>query len=242
VDATEPVADETPNVDGSRSPEPLLIFASHQSHHRALVGQVADELKWFGVTLFVAHVSIEPDRLWREEILRTLDRADAGVSFLHKEFKASDWCDQETGWLLGRRVPVISLKFDLTPYGPLGERQAINAVGLPPKAIATSVLDVLEARTELHPTLASSLVEAMNASRSFNTTDHVWERLRKLRNLDTAQCGHLLDAVENNSQVLWAGSPHDGGNPYTEVVHAFVAEQPGAVDNVLERLAQPTGS
>ncbi len=43
VDATEPVADETPNVDGSRSPEPLLIFASHQSHHRALVGQVADE-------------------------------------------------------------------------------------------------------------------------------------------------------------------------------------------------------
>jgi hypothetical protein len=138
--------------------------------------------------------------------------------------------------LLGRGVPVMSLKFDLAPYGPLGERQAIAAAGKDAPALAELLLDVLEARAELHGGLASSLVKAVRESRSFKKTDQVWERLRKLRNLDGDQCRVLLDAVENNTQVYWASSPHDGGRAYEQVVREFLRSQPGvaAVEADLE--------
>lgn len=212
----------------SGSRRPLALFASHQSSHKALVGSVAAALDRYGVELFVAHEDIEPDREWKDEILKALGTTDGGVAFLHQEFKGSDWCGQEVGWLLGRGVPVVSLKFDLAPYGPLGERQAIPAAGKDAPALAEALLDVLEARPELHGGLASSLVKAMRESRSFKNTDEVWERLRKLRNLDEEQCRVLLGAVEDNTQVYWASSPHDSGRAYADVVRKFLRQQPGS--------------
>lgn len=207
---------------------PLLLFASHASAHRRLVGGVARQLLAYGVTLFVAHVSIQPDKEWRDEIAKTLDEADAGVAFLHREFSSSEWCDQETGWLLGRRVPVVSLKFDIPPYGPLGERQALDASTLTAREIADALLDILETRPELHRGLAASWVKGMRQSASFQMTDRIWKRLRNLRNLAPEQCEVLIDALDRNNQVYWADSPLDGGRPYAKVIPAFIRLQPGA--------------
>ena len=222
---------------------PLLVFASHLAAYKRLVGEVETELTPYGVSLFVAHTSIEPDKQWHDEIIKTLDTSHAGVAFLHKRFKDSAWCDQEVGWLLGRRVPVFSLMFDQDPYGPLGERQAVNANGLDAKTIASKILDVMFGRTQLHGHLASSLVEAMKKSGGFNTTDAIWGRLRDMRNLTTEQCETLLDALENNAQVAqikhpWPNSPWDGGRPYVSVIPEFIEKQPGAqAEPVKQRLA-----
>lgn len=91
-----------------KTAEPLFVFASHISAHKALVGEVAVALAVYGVYLFVANESIAVDAAWHEEIEKRLDRADAGVAFIHDGFQRSAWCDQEIGWLLGRHVPVIA--------------------------------------------------------------------------------------------------------------------------------------
>lgn len=209
------------------SPGKLIVFASHLSSQGRLVGAVEASLALLGVQLFVAHISIEPDKEWRDEILKTLDTCHAAIMFVHRGFKDSQWCPQEAGWLLGRRIPVFSLKFDETPTGPLGERQAIDASKMSPEAMASSIMDLMIGRSELHNHLATSFSVAMDQALHFSTTDLIWDRLRSLRNLDEDQCRTLMKALQSNSQVYRARSPYDDGRPYKQVISDFLQLQPG---------------
>jgi hypothetical protein len=55
------------------------VFGSHLSEHTVLVGAVRDQLLRYGIELFVAHDTIEHDKLWQDEIEKALDRAHAGL-------------------------------------------------------------------------------------------------------------------------------------------------------------------
>lgn len=79
------------------------MFGSHLSEHTVLVGAVRDQLLRYGIELFVAHDTIEHDKLWQDEIEKALDRAHAGLVFVHQGLRESAWCDQEIGWLQGLR-------------------------------------------------------------------------------------------------------------------------------------------
>jgi hypothetical protein len=148
--------------------EPLFIFGSHLSDHKTLVGDVGRVLAEYGITLFVAHDRIVIDSDWEDEIRLALDRSHAGLVFVHKGLKNSDWCDQEIGWLQGRHVPVMGLRFDGTPYGFFARYQARP---VPPDAdpadIAELTLDRIAGKPELALKYAASLVFAMNESQSY---------------------------------------------------------------------------
>lgn len=210
-----------------KSAQSLFIFASHLTVNKRLVHEVSQELIKYGITLFVAHDSITVDAQWHDEIEKALDRADAGLVFLHQDFQGSAWCDQEVGWLLGRHVPVMALKFDIDPYGPLGKHQAQAAMNLSPRSIADNTVERIRAKSELSPALGASLVAAMSASRSFATTDAIWRYLRELRTLDANQCAQLLEATKENNQINWALSALDSGQPYKNVITTFLRQQPG---------------
>lgn len=214
------VESEDPAVPATR------IFISHSSTVSRGASEIADALRSFGFNAFVAHMSIQPDALWRKEIVSELDRADAGVAILTPEFRSSDWCSQEVGWLQGRHVPIITLNCGLAPYGPLGERQGVAAQNLDAIAIAETVTDILHRRPDLRPKLATSYVIGMSKSRNFASTDRIWQRLRQLRNLTTDQCTQLKGAVNSNKQVYLAHSPHDEGRRYKEVIPEFLDSQP----------------
>jgi TIR domain len=208
---------------------PLFIFGSHLGKHRVLVGTVRQELLLYGIELFVAHDTIEEDTLWRDEIEKGLDRADAGVVFVHKDLRASEWCDQEIGWLLGRRVAVMALRFDEVPYGFFAKHQAqpvpINST---PTAIAEMLVDRIASKPELALGFAASLVAAMSSSPRFSVTDAIWHRLRELSTLDADLCSQLLEATKTNTQIHWANSALDNGEPYKRVICDFLRRQPGA--------------
>ncbi|QTJ67952.1 toll/interleukin-1 receptor domain-containing protein [Rhodococcus sp. ZPP] len=210
-----------------KSARPLFVFASHLAKHKAVVHEVSAALTEYGITLFVAHDSITVDAQWHDEIEKALDRADAGLVFLHDGFKESAWCDQEVGWLLGRHVPVMALKFDTDPYGPLGKHQAQVIRTQTPTTIAEQTVDRIRAKTELASGLGASLVAAMAVSPKFATTDAIWKHLRELRSLDANQCAQLLEATKDNNQIHWASSPWDSGRPYPRVIVDYLRTQPG---------------
>jgi len=78
------------------------------------------------VSCFVAHLSIRPTREWQDEIERALFSMDALIALLTKDFQKSNWTDQEISIALGRKVPVIPLKIEKSPYGFIGKIQAIH--------------------------------------------------------------------------------------------------------------------
>lgn len=207
---------------------PLFIFGSHLTAHKVLVGGVREHLLHYGVDLFVAHDTIEHDKLWQEEIEKALDRADAGLVFVHSGLQQSDWCDQEIGWMLGRHVPVMALRFDSTPYGFFAKHQAqVVPRDATPTSIAEMTVDRIAAKPELSGGFAASLVAAMASSLSFARTDAIWRRLRELTSLDADLCAQLLQATKTNNQVFWANSPWDEGQPYSRVITEFLRLQPG---------------
>jgi hypothetical protein len=208
---------------------PLRIFASHLSEHKAMVGAVREQLLGYGIDLFVAHDTIEHDKLWQDEIEKALDHADAGLVFVHQRLRESAWCDQEIGWLQGRHVPVMALRFDETPYGFFAKHQAQpvpkNAT---PDHVAEMTVDRIASRPELAGGFAASLVSAMASSPRFARTDAIWKRLRELPSLDADMCSQLLMATKDNNQIHWADSALDGGRPYSRVIIEFLIQQPGA--------------
>lgn len=220
---------EDPVAISVRSPadDPLEIFASHLAAHKTLVGHVADELQVYGITLFVAHVSIEPDRLWAEEIMARLRSCHAALAFLHAGWSASRWCDQEIGWLRGREVPIFLFKFEgQDPYGFIGDRQAFPSDKLVPAALASMVVQLSLGRPELHHTLGNSLVVALGRAGSFNQTDRIWDQLRKLTFLTEEQRAVVRDATARNDQVFKA---HSGdGRLYPEVIDEWLQSLPAA--------------
>lgn len=226
-------ADRTsPTPSSMEAVRPLTLFASHLSLHKVFVGQVAGELEKWGVTLFVAHTDIEPDNEWSDVILASLASCDGGIAFLQQGFKESDWCDQEVGWLLGRGVPVFSIKFEIAPYGPLGRRQAIAGIGRSAEVLAAEILDRIENRPELRSGLTASLVDALAESQSFRSTDRVWSRLMTRHDLTREQCSQLIGALDTNTQVRWPDDPYSQ-RPYFESLPAFLRGQP-AFDASLE--------
>ncbi|WP_406817347.1 TIR domain-containing protein [Mycobacterium sp. M23085] len=208
---------------------PLRIFGSHLSDHKVLVGAVREQLLRYGIDLFVAHDTIEHDKLWQDEIEKALGVADAGLVFVHDGLRKSAWCDQEIGWLLGREVPVMALRFDETPYGFFAKFQAQPVpIGASAATIAEMVVDRVATKPELAAGFAASLVSAMASSWSFATTDAIWKRLRELSSLDADLCSQLLKATKENTQIHWAKAGSDGGQPYSRVVTEFIRRQPGA--------------
>ncbi len=84
-----------------------FLFAavlSHVHEARAEVTFLANALESHGCSCFVAHVQIEPSQDWRLVIERALGTCHTLVAHVTPDFHASNWTDQEVGWILGQRA------------------------------------------------------------------------------------------------------------------------------------------
>jgi len=242
ADGVETFMSGRASADVSDAATPLVVFASHLAAHKAFVAEVGDELKAWGIKLFVAHVSIEPDSEWELEIRRMLRSSDAGVVFLHPKILESHWCDQEVGWLLGRGVPCLPLKFEGTdPYGFLGKRQAQTMQhDVTSEGVASVVVAWLAMKQELAQRFFSSLIDALGDSPTYRRTDLIWDYLRAASNLDDSQVERLLAALRDNDQVHNANGREAGVTvPYVNLILDLARKQPGYQKN--EVLAQSVG-
>lgn len=231
--------DATVDIRMQDEPEPLRLFASHLATQKSIVGAVGDELGRWGIELFVAHDSIEPDLEWQSEIERSLKTCHGGVIFLMPGFGESKWCDQEVGWLLGREVPCYALKFQgQDPYGPLGKKQAFTVHdGTTAQDLAAEVVSWVATKPELTMNVNGSLVEALKNSRSYSRTDKVWAKLYAARDLTTKQVAGLLTAIRDNDQVYnAAGGVEEDFGQYAELAFKLALDQPGFQAN--EELAR----
>lgn len=121
----------------------LKVFISHLSSNRERMSALKSNLGHWGISAFIAHEDIKASREWRDEVEAGLETMDVLVAVVEPGFKESDWCAQEVGYALGRKVDIIPLRAGLDPFGFFGKYQGIQIKGKLPDRVASEVAQTL---------------------------------------------------------------------------------------------------
>ncbi len=198
---THSIPSPIPPQPSDRKFQKFRLFISHLSSNRIEAGEVSKSLRQFGFNSFVAHDDIQPTVEWFAEIERRLALCDGLIALLHDGFKESDWTSQEIGWVLGRRKPVISVRYENTPYGFFGKAQAFNGNGKTPDALAKEVFHRLAEHPDSAEAVSHSLVGYVAASTTFAQAKSRAEHLKSLKFWNNELRAKLKDAVAENDQI-----------------------------------------
>lgn len=159
----------------------LRLFLTHVSDDAERAGAIRAELGKRSVDAFVAHDSIEPTEEWKKVILYALRTCDACLAFLSPGFSESVWCDQEVGFCMARNRLVIPVEFGVTPYGFLGEFQALPVKrGQSERDISLAVFELLIRKEQSREAMARALVKRWADTNSYDAARENYGFLKKI--------------------------------------------------------------
>ncbi|MFY1703968.1 toll/interleukin-1 receptor domain-containing protein [Micromonospora sp. WMMA1923] len=211
-------------------PQQLRAFASHVSNYRDYVSSVGKVLELFGIHMFVAHDSITPSKEWEAVIQEALKTCDVFVCFLSEGYNSSPWCNQEIGWAMSRRVPILPLNFGINPPGFLSRLQAQSCIGVGEPETATRISNWLTGTPSSHTAWADGLVRAFETSGSYARTRSLLVKLEALQNYTPDQLTRLEKATKENDQIYHA--IYDGESVSTRITRLLAERGRTANNNI----------
>lgn len=140
----------------------LKLFISHLSQNKERMSAMKTVLANWGISAFVAHEDIEPTREWMNEVEVGLETMDVMAAVVQPGFKDSDWCAQEVGFALGRKIEVIPLRAGLDPFGFFGKYQGIQIKGQYPDFVSNEVTKLLLKKPKYRKQLLQSIPRAFS--------------------------------------------------------------------------------
>ena len=116
-DAKEFLEKEKPVYHLSTDKLVLFFSHSHKDLNRILkVKEILERTDW--IECFIAHKDIKLSKEWEEEIKKHLECCHCLIAFISKNFKSSNYCDQEIGMAIHRNIPICPFMLDDTEiYG-----------------------------------------------------------------------------------------------------------------------------
>lgn len=172
----------TNNQDGSEGPnifgQEFLLFVSHLAPQKFFAAEISGALSRYGIRTFVAHDEINPGTEWIQEIQSALSSCNALLALHHPGFAESDWTAQEVGWVLGRGLPIVSVRLGEDPRGFISPIQAI--AGSPDKEasrLVEEVVAVLMNESRTRASLVNAVVRKISKSTSWDQTNQLFRFL-----------------------------------------------------------------
>lgn len=100
-------------------------FVSYSTHDKFVAAEIAKAVRVLGLKPFLAHDDISVSEAWRDRILSELRTCDLFIPLISRDFKQSEWCQMECGYIIARPdVTVLILSIDGTwPFGFLSAIQ-----------------------------------------------------------------------------------------------------------------------
>ena len=178
----------------------VLAFLSHSSESKGEAAELRDSLQKLGITIFVAHEDIAPAQEWQDVILKALDTMQMMILLLTPRFGDSAWTNQEVGFALCKRIPIVSIGMGSDPAGFIGKYQSMSGVGKPAWKIANDVFQML--LDNYHGTAVEAFVAAVERSTSWNNSNHLASLMRQIKELSSDQESALVQAFNKNKEVM----------------------------------------
>jgi TIR domain len=181
------------------------LFLSHKAEVKKETTGLKERLETFGLSCFVAHVDIHPTKEWQNEIESALSSMDGFVALLTDKFHESDWTDQEVGFALARRVPIIAVRLGRDPYGFIGRFQGLSATW------DNCALEIAKLLIR-HDRMFAAYVRALRRCPNWNTGNILAEVLPAIESLTKIQIDELVSAF-NETMELRGCFAFNGKNP-----------------------------
>jgi hypothetical protein len=189
------------------TPGQLRMFISHRDTHKVAARNLADALKVYGISAFVAHDTIEPMKTWQQEIEKGLETMEVMLAFVTDDFHDSVWTNQEVGYAFGKGVPVISVKFEhKDPDGFMGPKQALKGYHLDRvEKAAPAIYKLLVERLSQQGRLQQAIVSAFASSPSWDATRERFDRMEGcVSNLSDNEVSQIQAAYSSNESLYSA--------------------------------------
>lgn len=149
------------------------VFVSHLSSNKSRMSMLKAGLATWGISAFIAHEDIEASREWRDEVEAGLETMEVLVAVVEPGFKESDWCTQEIGYALGRKVDVIPLRAGLDPFGFFGKYQGVQIKGKLPEHVASDITQILLKKPQHREKVIQSMSMAFSALNSEKKIENI---------------------------------------------------------------------
>jgi hypothetical protein len=179
----------------------LRLFVSHLAIYKVFAAELQEELLGFGISCFIAHNDIEPTKEWQTQIETALATCDALVALLHDGFHASNWTDQEIGFVMGRGAPAFAVRLGQEPYGFIGRFQAFNGNGKSAAKLARELFDAYRNNKQTQRRMSEILVGLFEQSGSFAEAKARIGYLEDLEYWEPSFSKRINAAATSNSQV-----------------------------------------
>jgi hypothetical protein len=185
----------------------IRLFVSHRDVHKRKALDLQRALDGFGVSSFVAHETIEPNKEWAREITLGLETMEVMLVFLTNDFSESVYTNQEVGFALGRNSPIIALKLEKAdPPGFISHKQALRGSLDNPAASAIDVWKLIVAQLGQSERIQASAVSAFVASVSYIDAMAKFDRLSSIvSKLTDEQALAVVNGYNSNPQLKGSG-------------------------------------
>ncbi len=179
-------------------------FISYSSQDKLIAHATKKALTNAGFTAFLAHDDLQVSEEWRDSIIDELKVASIFVVLLSANFKVSEWCAQEVGFIVSRpEVLIIPLSLDGTvSFGFISKLQSkrIHTEDQIPEVLRDVLL-------KKRPRMAiPHWIKRVEKAASFRGAEAVVKPLVPYFPVFTsAEIAAFLDAALGNGQVWDAG-------------------------------------
>lgn len=192
---------EEKNLERLWGPAPLRVFISHISCHKEHATKIKESLAEIGIASFVAHTDIEPTKEWQTQIELALASMDSFVALLTRGFKESNWTDQEVGFALARRVPILPVSRGIDPYGFIAKIQALKWSEGGANPVALKVMEMALQHNELSFFAKDAFIEAVSGATSENWANTLSNVLSRIDSFTPDQAERFVIAFNSNRQI-----------------------------------------
>ncbi|MDG6935119.1 MAG: toll/interleukin-1 receptor domain-containing protein [Nitrososphaerota archaeon] len=194
------------------------FFLSHSTLDLAFAKTLKEEFERYGFSVFLAHNDIDLSADWVEEILLQLRSCKAFIALLTTNFRASDWCAQESGIAYINNLKVLPLNCDgqTISYGFIGKYQArpliFKAQGrndVEEKKFrhdVNEVVNVLMGEQEIVRFVRQSILRKLSRIENFHDADCVFSQLLKLEPFSEEEAKSIAQISNSNSQIYNSGT------------------------------------
>lgn len=195
----------------------ITAFLSYSSAQKQICGKLKSLLiDYCGYKVFIAHEDIQGSRVWEDEIISNIVSSDFFIPLLSKDFRESNFADQEIGIAVCLKKKIIPIKLDATnPYGFIQKYQAIQLRGNFNTTTNTDNLDKLvstiaqiglsyEFQSLYYQRALNSIIYAFSNSGSYKSSNTIIQILCECNYFTAQNLKDITKAVELNPQIRGA--------------------------------------